>query len=97
MIINRVAMQCLAASILVGALSTVPQASAEECVTPEAIALPLPNLPSTRATFNHYKSKVKAYQACAGEEADPEITSHYEQALKQYVALIHHWGSRNRR
>jgi hypothetical protein len=97
MMINRLAMQCLAASILVGALTAAPQASAKECVAPEAIALPLPNLPSTRTTFNHYKSKVKAYQACADEEADPAVASHYERALAQYVALIRRWGSRNRR
>jgi len=70
------------------------QASADECVAPEAISLPLSNLPSTRVKFNRYKSEVKAYQGCAGEAVDPAIQAHYERALDQFIVLIRIWGSK---
>ncbi|MDA1357694.1 MAG: hypothetical protein O3A94_15680, partial [Proteobacteria bacterium] len=64
----------LAASlVLAGPPTGLSPASADECAAPEAISLPLSGLPSTRVKFNHYKSEVKAYQACAGEAADPAV------------------------
>jgi hypothetical protein len=90
-----VALAVLAASlVMAGPPSGVSHASADECVVPESISLPLPNLPSSRVKFNRYKTEVKAYQACAGEAADPSIQAHYERALDQFVVLIRIWGNR---
>jgi hypothetical protein len=85
----------LAASLVMAVPPTgLSLASADECVAPESISLPLPNLPSTRVKFNRYKSLVKAYQDCAGEATDPSIQAHYERALDQFIVLIRIWGNR---
>jgi hypothetical protein len=80
--------------VLAGPLTGLSQASADECVAPEAISLPLSNLPSSRVKFNRYKSEVKAYQACAGEAADLAVQAHYERALDQFIVLIRIWAIR---
>ena len=97
MLLARALMTCLAISLLAGPVAGLPAAQAAECVTPEPIPLPLPNLPSSRLNFNQYKSEVKAYRNCAGETADAAVQAHYERALDQFVALIRIWGRRHSR
>lgn len=85
-------------AVVLGLLGgALPDASAQPCTPPEPPSLPLRDEPRTRIVVNRYLDDVKAYFACAGEQADPAVRADYARVVTAWTKLVTIWGNRHRR